>query len=124
MRTAVCRKFKPPNPADHNQAHTALEGDIRKYIELCGGWIANIAGSKYQRAGYPDFFGFLWHPDLKVPVFFAIEVKTGGGKLTPEQRKIRDEILQCKGIFIEARSIDDVHDILLAAGLVLPLLLR
>ena len=121
----VGKGWKQSAPAaDHSAGHTALQSDIVRYIEACGGWVCNLAGSKYQRAGLPDLIGFLWHPVSRVPVFFAIEVKTGTGKLRADQKAIRDEIVQCKGIFVEARSLDQVEDALLAAGLVLPPLLR
>lgn len=41
----------------------------------------------------------------------AVEVKTGSGRLSPEQIKWRDAFVSRGGLYIEARCIDDVNGI-------------
>lgn len=41
----------------------------------------------------------------------AVEVKTGSGKLSDEQKKWRDAFASRGGLYIEARCIDDVNGI-------------
>ena len=112
------------NPHNHTAAHTALCQAIRQYLDGVGAWHNKNAGSMYQRDGLPDFSCHIWEPGTRRPVSFYIEAKTGKGVLRQSQKDVRAEILQTGGIYIEARSVDDVHDRLFAEGLVLDLLLR
>lgn len=44
--------------------------------------------------------------------FIGIEVKTEKGKLSPAQIKAREEIIKAGGIYLIAKSIDDVRKII------------
>ena len=44
----------------------------------------------------------------KVAQFFAVEVKTGRDKLTQQQKAFGDKVTLDGGLFIEARSVEDV----------------
>ena len=105
--------------ANHSAAHTGLCEEIVKYLNAVGAWHARIGGGTYQRAGLPDIMGFILHPVLRVPVFFAIEVKTGTGKLRRNQKEVRYEIETLGGVYIEARLVTDVHDCFYAKKMVL-----
>lgn len=41
--------------------------------------------------------------------FWGVEVKVGKDKLRPEQKVFRDQLIKRGGIFIEARSLQDVQ---------------
>jgi len=68
---------------------------------------------------HPIFFGMKGETDLQgivrvcinkkrlVGIHLAIEVKTGSGRLSPDQVLWRDMIIRFGGRYIEARSIDD-----------------
>jgi hypothetical protein len=57
---------------------------------------------KYARRGWPDIC--LIHAGR----FYGIEVKAEKGRLSPDQRKIGDEITANGGVYIVARSIGDL----------------
>ena len=44
--------------------------------------------------------------------FLGIEVKGPQGKLTPEQEAVRDSVISHGGLYVEARSVDDVANAL------------
>jgi hypothetical protein len=44
--------------------------------------------------------------------FYGIEVKGPEGTLSDEQKKFRDRLIRAGGIYIEARSLDDVIRVL------------
>jgi len=56
-----------------------------------------------------------WRNALRLlrPTSFGIEVKTEIGRLSPEQKELGSEIISNGGMYVVARSIDDVQ----AAGL-------
>ena len=112
---AVIRNWVPPDMetpkrASRSKAHTELCGNIGQYLTSVGAWHVRLAGGIYQRSGLPDIMGFMVHPVHGVPVAFFIEVKTGSGRLKQNQKDIRDELIQCGGWYIEAHSLDDVHN--------------
>lgn len=48
--------------------------------------------------------------------FLAIEVKTGTGRLSPQQINFRDMILKQGGLYVEARCVEDVERALAVAS--------
>src|SRR4051794_36308021 len=103
--------------ADNTQKHTALCRAIEHYILWCGGYIVKNLGGLGQRRGRPDLDGCVEGRAI------FIEVKTGTGVLDGNQIRERNRIEIAGGIFIEARSVDDVEKRLVAEKLALPSLL-
>jgi hypothetical protein len=62
---------------------------------------------KYTRKGWPDICL------IKGGKFYGIEVKSEVGRLSPEQEELGRDIIENGGMYVVARSIDDVQ----AAGL-------
>jgi hypothetical protein len=62
---------------------------------------------KYTRKGWPDICL------IKNGKFYGIEVKSEVGQLSPEQEELGRDIILNGGMYVVARSIDDVQ----AAGL-------
>jgi VRR-NUC domain len=62
---------------------------------------------KYTRKGWPDICL------IKNGKFYGIEVKSEVGRLSPEQEELGRDIILNGGMYVVARSIDDVQ----AAGL-------
>ena len=110
--------------ADNTQLHTALCKTIHDYVFYSGGWCKKMLGTLGMRRGLADIDGFLCDPATKRPIAFYIEVKTGKGELSKDQRTIRDEIVARGGLYIEAHSVDDVEDRFVSEGLALRRLLR
>lgn len=57
------------------------------------------------RKGVPDVIGF----HRSSAMFVGVEVKVGRDKMSEDQEKFRDTLLAAGGLFIEARSIEQVH---------------
>jgi len=55
--------------------------------------------------GFPDIMGVLIH---RPGILFGIEVKTPIGKLSKDQKIVRDKFLEAGCVFIVARSLQDV----------------
>lgn len=103
--------------SDNTIAHTALCRSIRNYVVSLGGYLVKNLGGIGQIRGRPDQEGCLKGR------YLAIEVKTGRGELSIHQEKQRRLIEDAGGIYIEARSFDDVEHRLVAEGLAAPNLL-
>ena len=58
--------------------------------------------------GCPDLIGWI----APTGRFLGIECKGDGGKLSPEQIAFRDTLVRMGGIYIEARSVEDVDRVL------------
>ena len=104
--------------SDRTGPHTALCKAIHDYLFYSGGWCKKMLGTLGIRRGLPDLDGFILDPADRRPIALYIEVKTGGGVLSADQRLIRDEIVARGGLYIEARSVDDVERRLFDLGLV------
>lgn len=100
------------SPAQRTAIHTNRCRSIRRYLDEIGAWYNKNLGALGVRPGLPDFFVCVKGR------FVGIEVKTGEGKLRDSQKKIRDEMLPAGAIYIEAHGVEDVEDVLAAAGLV------
>lgn len=79
-------------------------------------WSNDTPGLVYDRNGNPFKAGLTGSSDIigcLVPSgrFVAVECKTGAGKLSTPQRRFRDAVHRAGGIFLEARSVDDLAPI-------------
>ena len=107
---------------NRSAAHTAL---VRQILAAVGSLPGVIVGdnpcgvARYPRPDYPTkFFAvpYGWpyqkgSPDVLIAVFgvmLAVEVKTGAGKLTADQRVCRDALRAAGVRVIEARRVEDV----------------
>jgi len=104
-----------------NAAHTDLVRSILLEISplgLC--WSNDTVGLAYDRNGRPFKAGLTGSSDILACIkgrFVGIECKTGKGSLSTPQRRFRDAVAKAGGIFIEARSVDQVVDTLKSEGL-------
>lgn len=104
-----------------NAAHTDLVRSILLTISplgLC--WSNDTPGLAYTRAGKPFKSGLTGSSDILACIrgrFIGIECKTGTGSLSTPQRRFRDAVVRHGGIFIEARSVEQVVETLRAEGL-------
>lgn len=62
--------------------------------------------NRYRPNGVPDIIG------VANGIFIGIEVKTASGKMLESQKIFRQKFVECGGIYIVARSVDDVKEIL------------
>lgn len=98
--------------------HKATIRTTLDFLRYHGAWIMKVAGGLGQRPGVPDILFCLCGR------FGAVEVKTGRGALTLNQRKEREWIERAGGIYILAATVDDVESALVEADLVVPSLLN
>jgi len=113
LRTAKAKVYKPP---------PETERDITKAIRaiLNGVGLRHFKnwGGPMSEKGIPDIIGIkkVKVADLvaagveEVGLFVGIEVKRAKGVMSDDQKKWKRRILDSKGIFVEARSVDDVID--------------
>ena len=95
----------------------AAQRAIVEYLRLRGCLVAvTDAGAAYRAgaffgdaipAGWPDVTGLL--PDGR---FIGVEVKAPDGRQSPVQKAMEEAIRKRHGIYILARSIDDVEEVL------------
>jgi hypothetical protein len=104
--------------------HTALAGQVSEYLALHGAWVYRVHGHLGGRRGVPDVlacFPALMldgpHAGALMGYLVAVEVKTGRGALTRDQVRERDALRQAGAVWVEVRTLDDLEDALLAAGL-------
>lgn len=99
-----------------NAAHQTLLNRVKLFVTDYGlVWTQDTPGLLYTREGVPAKFGTKGASDLGATLrprgrYCAIEIKTGAGKLTKEQRAFGKAVEAAGGIFICARSVDDVAD--------------
>ncbi len=104
-------------------AHT----DLRNKVMLVSADIAtlfkNNTGVAFTKEGVPVRYGLLpGSSDIigithvnDIGIFTAIEIKTGGGIPSKEQRVFLERVAELGGIAILGRDANDVRDILRAA---------
>jgi hypothetical protein len=102
--------------------HTALVNVCLEYLTRSGVWARKMnTGSFIAKSGHlvkaafpgcSDIIGILGPTGR----FFAIEVKTGRGELNDDQVIFEADVLDEGGIFITARSLDDLRPLLAQAG--------
>ena len=104
-----------------NVAHTDLVRSILLELSphgLC--WSNDTVGLAYDRNGRPFKAGLTGSSDILACIkgrFVGIECKTGKGSLSTPQRRFRDAVARAGGIFIEARSVDQVKADLTKEGI-------
>lgn len=81
---------------------TAIKHQIKDYLDLKGIFHFPILQGLGAAKGIPDRIA------IRDGKFIAIEVKTPKGRLSDHQRQFRDQVWAAGGIYIEARSIEDV----------------
>jgi hypothetical protein len=100
------KKEKKNMPKFNNPKGKILERDITKAIKdyLTARKIFHYKHwqGAFSTPGISDIIG-CWHGR-----FFAIEVKTLKGKVTPAQQRFQDNVREAGGLAIIARSVDDV----------------
>lgn len=105
-----------------NAAHQTLLNRVKLFVSEYGRiWSQDTPGLAYTRDGTPfksgvkgasDLIGLL-RPNGQL---IAVEIKTGTGHLTKEQRAFGKMIESQGGIFVCARSVDDVANRLHSEG--------
>ena len=101
-----------PRGGNHSTAHSQLVTDCITYVSYRGAWVLKVWGNPFMRAGVPDILVCLRGR------FVAIEVKTGKAELGVKQQDERDKLLAAGALYILARSLGDLEEALLTAGLV------
>lgn len=99
--------------------HTALVNSLRVRLSEMGHVsMLNVTGMFYRKSdtglipvcvgnkGWADIIGF-----TKRGRFFAVEAKTGTGRLSPEQQNFKNVVQLKNAIFIEARDISDLESL-------------
>ena len=108
---------KPRRKSNHG-AHSALVRSVVEAITASGGFAwtnstgAMRTGERYVRfgsPGAPDVLGVLNGRSI------AIEVKTGAGRLTDQQRAWAERHQRAGGLWAEVRSLDDAAPVLARA---------
>ncbi len=105
-----------------NAAHNDLLNEVRLYIAQIGGLAVkvDVPGLLFDRHGNKVKLGTKGTSDSLNCIkgrYVAVEVKTGSGSLSTEQRNFGKAVERAGGIFITARSVDDVQNRLTAEGL-------
>lgn len=100
-----------------SQAANALVDGCLRLLTVRGvfAWRTNNAPSPVTRGGAVVAFrrvGMRGVADILGVLpggrFVAVECKYGSGRLSPEQRLFRDRVTAAGGLFVEARSVEDV----------------
>lgn len=105
-----------------NAAHQSLLNRCKLFVSTHGRiWSQDTPGLAYTRDGTPFKSGVKGASDLigllnPTGRMIAVEVKTGAGKLTKEQRAFGAMVEAMGGIFVCARSVEDIANRLTAEG--------
>ncbi len=81
---------------------TQIKHQIKDYLDLKGIFHFPILQGLGAAKGIPDRIA------VKDGKFYAIEVKAPNGRLSPHQQQFREQVWHAGGIYIEARSVEDV----------------
>jgi hypothetical protein len=107
-----------------NRAHQTLLNEIKLYLAPLGlVYSQDTPGLAYDRNGNPFKAGLKGASDLLAILkpmgrALAVEVKTGTGKLSTAQRNYGRAVEAAGGIFVCARSVEDVAERLRFEGVV------
>jgi hypothetical protein len=97
-------KAPPAPPAPPAPTHGEIMRAVRDLLRQCQiEHYPNVPGPISER-GLPDITA------IHEGRYVGIEVKKGKDTLSKDQKKWRDRIIGAKGLWIEARSVDDVID--------------
>lgn len=88
-----------------------IKKQIKDYITRIGGFWSTVQGGPFSKPGDPDLICCINGR------YVGIEVKTPTGRPTELQLQRGREIEQAGGIWILARSLDDVYRGLYAGGI-------
>lgn len=80
-----------------------LKAEIKEYLKGEGIYWCMIQGGSFSKPGDPDMIACV---DGR---FVGIEGKTYQGRLRPIQELRRDQIIASGGIYVVARTVDDVR---------------
>lgn len=81
------------------QPEAKLQRDIQKYARRYG-WVLKVHGNQYTPAGTPDLIGCIG------PIFWAMEVKTPSGVLSPIQAVRLEELAEVGAAVAVVRDLD------------------
>lgn len=73
---------------------------------------AGLIGGSGDLIGWRSFVIQPEDVGRRVAVFASLEAKEGAGRLSPEQRNFRDQVLAAGGIAGEVRSVEDAERLL------------
>ena len=83
-----------------------IQRDIIGYLRGRGAWVFNVHGSPYQQVGVPDLLvGYQGR-------LYALEVKRPGGRLSPVQAKVIEEIRSSGCIAARVESVEEAEELL------------
>jgi hypothetical protein len=106
-----------------NRAHQTLLNEIKLFLAPLGlVYSQDTPGLAYDRDGNPFKAGLKGASDLIAILrpagrALAVEVKTGTGKLSTAQRKFGLAVERAGGMFVCARSVEDVASRLRQEGI-------
>lgn len=83
-------------------------GDVAAWRNNTGAYKKGRAFIRYGYPGSPDIIG-VWRGR-----FLGIEMKSDKGQLSPDQIAFKADIEAAGGLYIEARSVEDVERVLAA----------
>lgn len=83
-----------------------IKKEIKKYLESIGAFWSAVTGGGYSKPGDPDLIA-CFHGR-----YIAIEAKTPTGVQSPIQKKRMAEIKEAGGVYILARSVEDVAEVI------------
>lgn len=83
-----------------------LKRDIKRYLDGIGAYWCMIKGGAHSKPGDPDMVACVRGR------FVGIEAKTYEGVQSPIQRLRQEQMESSGGMYILARSVDDVRDAL------------
>lgn len=116
MSLRASEVFAPPR-AKHRKPERAVQKAIVAFLRARNCLVAvTDAGAAYRAgaffgdaipAGWPDITGLL--PDGR---FIGVECKAPGGRQSPAQRAMEQEIRRRDGIYVLARGVEDVQEAL------------
>ena len=79
-----------------------IKRKIREWLSVHSIYYANVAGGAFSKPGDPDIIADV---DGR---FLAIEAKTKTGRQRPEQVLCEKKVTESGGLYIIARSVEDV----------------
>ena len=85
--------------------HTLHARTIVRYLQKRGAWVARIRGTWGQRKGLPDILA-CWQGRL-----IAIEVKTGKGRLSPEQKREHEALRTAGAVVLVGNAVEVIHQL-------------
>ena len=91
-----------------------IQQQIMTHLRGMGAWVFKVHGSPYQQVGVPDLLvGYKGR-------FYAMEVKRPGGRLTPVQAKVIEEIKASGSVAGRVESIEEAMKLLEVAEYEMP----